>query len=150
VNITSGSPSNYSSTYGYAAGTLTIAAVYLGQTSAPLSSGGYFRIDTTSSGSPTATINTITPGTAETLISLTFNLSGIDTRSVSVTVDIVTGQFANSTPLGCSLPIGTTSCTITTSVTVPVGSSINVLIQRGNGIGPNPPTASWSVLYTQP
>jgi hypothetical protein len=151
VNITSGSPSNYSSTYGYAAGTLTIAGVYLGQTSAPLSSGNhYYQIDTTSSGSSTATINTITPATAETLISLTFNLSASDTRSVSVTVDIVTGQFVNSTPLACSLPVGTTTCTVTTSVTVPVGSSVNVLIQRGNGIGPNPPTASWAVLYTQP
>lgn len=151
VSFTLGSPSNYSATYSYAAGTLTITSVYLGQTSGQLSSGtSYFEIDHSSVGSSTSTSNTITPGTAETLIGLTVTLSGVDTRSVSLTVDLVSAGNANPTPLACSLPVGTTSCTVTTSVAVSAATSLNVKIQRGNGGGSNTPTANWTVLYTQP
>ena len=150
VNFTVGSPSNYSSTYSYAAGNLTITSLYQGQTSGQLSSGThYYKIDSSSAASNSTTANAITPGVAETMVSLAFNLSATDVRIVSVTVDTITGGVVQSTALACSLPIGSTSCVASTSVPVAVGSSINVRIQRGNG-GANPPTASWTVLYTQP
>lgn len=150
VNFTVGSPSNYLPTYSYAAGNLKITSLYQGQTGGQLSGGThYYKIDSTSAASNSSTANAITPVVAETMVSLVFSLSAADTRTVSVTVDTITGGSAQLTALACSVPIGSTSCAASTSIPVAVGSSINVQIQRGNG-GASPPTASWTVLYTQP
>lgn len=131
--------------------TTTLSSSYVGSTGGtdiPNAGGAnYYVINATSSGSSTSTNNVITPGVAETLTSLTFTIDSKSGSTHTATVDLITGGVVSASNLGCTIVGGSnnTSCTITTSVTVPVGTSINL-----HGIGNSAHTGTWSVTYTRP
>jgi hypothetical protein len=129
--------------------TTTLSSSYLGSTGntdLPNAGGAnYYVINSTSSGSSTSTNNVITPGVAETLTSLTFTINSSSGSAHSATVDLITGGVVSASNLGCTIAASKTSCTIITSVTVPVGTSINL-----NGVGNGNHTGTWTVTYTRP
>jgi hypothetical protein len=117
--------------------------------SLPVSPGVYYAINTLSSvGSATSTANALTPGTAEHLTGFTFSIDSTSSQNHTATVGIITGGVWSPTALTCTIGGGSnnTTCTILASVSVPVGSSINVL-----GVGGTfTHTGSWVTTYTQP
>jgi hypothetical protein len=129
--------------------TTTLSSSYAGSTgNTDLPNAGnanYYVINATSSGSSTSTNNVITPGVAETLTSLTFTIIGTSGSPHSATVDLITGGVVSASNLGCTVPAGSLNCTITTSVTVPIGTSINL-----DGVGNGNHTGTWTVTYTRP
>ncbi len=131
--------------------TTTLISSYVGSTGStdlPGSGGSnYFVINNTSSGSSISTNNVITPGVAETLTGLQFTIGTTSGSAHSATVDLVTGGVVSASNLHCTIAGGSNkkTCTIITSVTVPIGTSINVY-----GVGNGNHTGSWTVTYTQP
>jgi hypothetical protein len=118
-----------------------------GTQSLPSSPGDYYYVnqDVPGNASTTGRVNEFAPGTPTTLTGLSVTLSNSSGSSQSVTVYLIAGTTSTPTALTCSVPINTTTCSITTSVSVPAGDSINV---RGTGNGSR--TAIWTVTYTQP
>jgi len=123
---------------------------YSGSSSAniPSSPGDYYGINTMASvGSGTSTANTLTPGVAEHLTAFTFTINSASPTSHSATVGFIAGGVWSATALTCTIVggSGNTTCTISASVSVPVGDSINVL-----AIGNASHSGSWTTTYTQP
>ncbi|MFI5036643.1 MAG: beta strand repeat-containing protein [Acidimicrobiales bacterium] len=128
-----------------------VGGSYSGSSSGNLPNGSpglYFGINTTNSvGSGTSTANALTPGVAEHLTSFTFTINTSSGTNHVATVGIITAGVWTATALTCTITggLGQTSCTISASVSVPVGSSINV---RAYGNGSH--SGSWVTTYTQP
>ena len=108
----------------------------------------YYAINTLSStGSNTNTANGLKPGVAETLTGLTFTLGSTSSTAHSATIGLInsTGTTWTATGLTCTVSSGNSNCTISGTVTVPVGDSINVY-----AVGNGNHTGSWVTTYTQP
>jgi hypothetical protein len=105
----------------------------------------YYLINAASTGSGTSTANTLAPGVAETLTGLTFTINSTSGTNHTATVGIVTSGTWAATALTCTIPSGSTSCTITTNVPVSATQSINIRAV-GNGLHPG----IWTTTYTQP
>ncbi|MFI5036642.1 MAG: hypothetical protein ACHQFZ_10615 [Acidimicrobiales bacterium] len=100
-----------------------------------------------SNGSSTSTANAVTPGVAETLTSLSFTMNTTSGTDHTATVGLIAAGVWSPTALTCTITGGSgqTLCTITASVTVPVGDSINI-----RAIGNGNHTGQWTTNYTQP
>jgi hypothetical protein len=122
---------------------------YSGSSSSGIPAAGganYYAINTLLSvGSSTKTANALTPGVAETLTGLTFTLGTTSGTVHTATIGLISGSTWTATSLACSVPAESTSCTISGSVSVPVGDSINVY-----AVGNGNHTGSWVTTYTQP
>jgi hypothetical protein len=151
VTATKAASTDYlSATTGAVTVTLSNAGTYSGSNSdLPSGTGDYFAINTLNSvGSTTSTANPTTPGVTEHLTGLTFTIDASSSQTHSATVGIITSGVWAPTALTCTIAAnsGLTSCTVSGSVNVPVGSSINVLVVSGSiaHIG------TWSTTWTQP
>jgi hypothetical protein len=113
--------------------------------SLPSSPGDYYFINQNVSGSASATGHEFSPGVPTTLTGLSVTLSSPSSSSQTVTIYLIAGTTSTPTVLTCAVPVNTTTCSITTSVSVPAADSINV-----RGVGNGSRTATWVVTYTQP
>ena len=108
----------------------------------------YYQVNVANSnGSSTNTSNTITPGVAETLTSISFTMNTSSGTNHTITIGLVHSGTWSATALTCTVTGGQnlTTCSANISVTVPVGYSINAqAIGNGNHSG------TWTVTYTQP
>ena len=151
VTATKAATNDYTSaTTGAVTVTLSNAGTYSGSSSTtmPNTPGGYYAINTLNSVySTTKTNNALTPGVAEHLTSFTFTIDSSSSQDHTASVGIITGGVW-TTALTCDIAGGSglTSCTVTGSVNVPVGSSINVLVVSGSLAH----TGTWSTTWTQP
>jgi hypothetical protein len=130
--------------------TVTVAAIvigtYSGASSGNMNSGtAYYSINATTAGLTTKSAGSIDPGTAETLTGLTFNLSSTSGVAHSVTVDLIAGSNVTATALTCTIPAESSKCTVSASVTIPVGDSINIA-----GVGNGNHAGTWTTIYTKP
>ncbi len=115
----------------------------------PASPGDYYLINANQSGtaSTTGLVNELTPGVAETLKSLSLTISSSSGTTHTATVYLIAAGHASATSLTCSITGGSgqTTCSTTTSVSIPAGDAINLL-----GVGNGNHTATWTIVYTQP
>jgi hypothetical protein len=127
--------------------TLNILLEYSGSSSTNIpATATYYGINTLlSAGSSTKTANGLTPGVAETLTGLTFTLGTTSGTVHTATIGLISGSTWTATSLTCSVPAESSTCTISGSVTVPVGDSINI-----EAVGNGNHTGSWVTTYTQP
>jgi len=128
----------------------SVSGSYSGSSSTNLPSGGaYYAINALNSvGSTTShTANAYTPGVATTLKSLTFTINSTSPSSQVANVGIITAGTWSATALTCTITgrSNKTTCTISGTVSVPAGSSLNV---KGTGNGYH--SGAWTVTYTQP
>jgi hypothetical protein len=124
---------------------------YIGGTNADVPAGPeYYTINSgTSTGSATNTANTINPGSAITLTSITMTFSGGASSSVAQTATVgkVTSGTYSTTAMTCTIPANTTpvTCAFSGSVAIASGTTIN-MAAIGNGLH----TDFWLVTYTNP
>jgi Tfp pilus assembly protein PilV len=124
---------------------------YIGGTNADVPTGPeYYTINSgTSTGSATNTANTINPGSAITLTSITMTFSGGASSSVAQTATVgkVTSGTYSTTAMTCTIPANTTpvTCAFSGSVAIASGTTIN-MAAIGNGLH----TDFWLVTYTNP
>jgi type II secretory pathway pseudopilin PulG len=136
--------------YGSATTASTFGA-YIGGTSPPDVPPGpeYYTINSgTSTGSGTNTANTINPGTAETLTSITMTFSGGASSGANQTVTVgkITSGAYVATSMTCTVPLNTVeTCAYSGSVSIPSGSTINMA-----ALGNNLHTDFWIVTFTNP
>ena len=141
-----GGDTNYGS-----ATTPSTFGMYIGGTSPPDVPPGpeYYTVNSaTSTGSATNTANTISPGTAETLTSITMTFSGGASSGANQTVTVgkITSGAYSATAMTCTVPLNTVeTCASSGSVPIPSGSTINMA-----AIGNNLHTDFWIVTYTNP
>ena len=115
--------------------------------SLPSSPGDYYYINQNQAGSYLASglVDEYSPGVLTTLTGLSVTLGSSSGTVHTVTIYLIAGSTSTATALTCSVPVNTTTCSITTSVNVPAGDSVNV-----RGIGNGNHSATWAVTYAQP
>lgn len=120
-----------------------------GAQSLPTTPGDYYLINANQAGTASGTglVNEFTPGVAETLTSLSLTINSTSGTTHSATVYLIASGHASTTALTCSIAGGSglKTCSVSTSVSIPAGDSINLL-----GIGNANHTATWTITYTQP
>jgi hypothetical protein len=125
--------------------TVNASLSYSGSSTTNLSSTAtYYVINAASSGSTTSTYNTIPPGAATTLTSLTFAISAASATTQTATVGTIVAGVWTATGLTCSITSGT-SCLIVFSTT---STSNNINIRVSGGVSAI--TGSWTTTYTRP
>ncbi len=108
----------------------------------------YFINQSTSNPSSSPTGNSFNPGVKETLTKLVLTTDSTSPSDQTVTVGLISSNGTwSATALSCTVPgnSGSTSCTVTGSVSVSKNTSLNV-----RGIGNTYHSGSWIVTYTQP
>jgi hypothetical protein len=128
---------------------LPVNGLYSGGSSTTLTNAAVYYINSTGTGnSGTHIANGLPISTGTTLTKLTYTISNASSTTFSATVGEYTGTTWTGTGLTCTIAGGSgkTSCTITLSVSVATGYSIN-LYSTGSV---RPITGTWSVTYTQP
>jgi hypothetical protein len=84
-----------------------------------------------------------------TLTGLTFDVAASSTTDTwTGTIGVVAGGSWAPSALTCTIPVGSTSCTVTANVKVSAGQSINMEVF--NTGGQTQTTGSWTITYTQP